>query len=123
MAYTADQAPNFIYPVQNALELAIALLAAVLALAAFAHGTTQKAAGFTAIGTLPKGGWLALLGITGLISLLDAYGSMAAIFGQQGVGSFGLGLLVPLVGIGAAMIYLLDVRIGLRDLSGGRGLW
>jgi hypothetical protein len=31
--------------------------------------------------------------------------------------------LFRLIGIGAALVYLLDVRVGLKDLTDGKGFW
>ena len=73
---------------------------------ALVHCLTQRGDGFTAIGTLPKGAWLAILAVCMVLTLL---------LGATGI--FGL------VGVAAALIYLLDVRPGLRDLSDGKGFW
>ena len=64
---------------------------------------------FPAIGTIPKGAWLAILGVCLLLTLLGFGGGAISIFG--------------LIGIAAALIYLLDVRAGLRDLTDGKGFW
>ena len=61
-----------------------------------------------AIGSLPKGGWLAILGICLLLSLLPSFGTLN---------------IFRLIGIGAASVYLLDVRVGLKDLTDGKGFW
>jgi uncharacterized membrane protein len=76
---------------------------------AFVHCLTQRSDGFPAIGTLPKGAWLAIIGICLLLTWLFFTGGAPDIFG--------------LIGIAAALIYLLDVRVGLRDLSDGKGFW
>ena len=62
--------------------------------------------GFAAIGTLPKGAWVAILAVCIVLTLL---------LGSTGI--FGL------IGVAAALVYLLDVRAGLRDLSDGKGFW
>ena len=73
---------------------------------ALVHCLTQRGDGFTAIGTLPKGAWVAILAVCIVLTLL---------LGSTGI--FGL------IGIAAALIYLLDVRTGLKDLSDGKGFW
>jgi hypothetical protein len=85
----------------------VLVVAVILGAVAFVHCITQRSDAFPAIGTLPKGGWLAILGVTLLLTLLTQGGY----------------LLFPMIGIAAAMVYLLDVRVGLRDLSDGKGLW
>jgi hypothetical protein len=104
----ALSAPLFYGYVVLALDLLVLVIAVVLGAVAFVHCLTQKADAFPAIGTLPKGGWLAILGVTLLLTLLSQGGRF---------------LLFPMICIAAAMIYLLDVRAGLRDLSDGKGLW
>ncbi|HYN97859.1 MAG TPA: DUF2516 family protein [Pilimelia sp.] len=105
MALTA---PYFHDDVQNLLNMLVLFTAVVLGAVAFVHCLTQRADAFPAIGTLPKGGWLALLGITVLLSLVTTRMGM---------------IIFPLICIGAAMVYLLDVRAGLRDLTDGKGFW
>jgi hypothetical protein len=103
----ALSAPVFFDEVVYSLNLLVMVIAIVVGAVSFVHCLTQRADAFPAIGTLPKGGWLALLGITLLLTLLTQ----------------GSWLLFPMIGIAAGMIYLLDVRAGLRDLSDGKGFW
>lgn len=107
----AITAPLFYQPVVYVLNLIVGLTAFAIALAAFGHCLLQRAEAFPAIGTLPKAGWLALLGITAALSLLDV------VIGTP------FGLLAQLVAAAAGLIYLLDVRAGLRGLADGRGGW
>ncbi|MEU3453975.1 DUF2516 family protein [Micromonospora sp. NPDC006766] len=104
MAYAA---PIFVFHVTAVIELILLVFALVIEGVSLVHAITQRSDAFGAIGTLPKGGWIAILGIC-LILTLPAFG-----FGPLSI--FGL------VGIAAALIYLLDVRVGLRDLQDGRG--
>lgn len=99
--------PQFHYNVVFVLDLLVLIVAIVLGAVAFVHCLTQRADAFPAIGTLPKGAWLAIIGVFMLLSLL---------IGLQYV-------LFPMVLIGSGMIYMLDVRVGLRDLSDGKGFW
>lgn len=103
----ALSAPLFYDDVVSVLNMLVLVVAVVLLAVAFVHCLTQRAEAFPAVGTLPKGGWLAILGITLLITLVT-------------LGGF---LLFSMIGIAAAMIYMLDVRAGLRDLSDGKGFW
>jgi hypothetical protein len=104
MAYSA---PIFYVAVVGYLNLLILIFSLIVQAVALIHCLTQRGDGFQAIGTLPKGAWAAILGICIILTLLVS----------QGVGIFGL------IGIAAALVYLLDVRPGLKDLSDGKGFW
>ncbi|MFU8875259.1 DUF2516 family protein [Micromonospora sp. SL4-19] len=104
MAYAA---PIFAFEVRYVIELILLVFALVLEGVALVHAITQRSDAFAAIGTLPKGGWIAILAVCLVLTLLG--------FGPVSI--FGL------IGIAAGLIYLLDVRPGLRDLHGGRGSW
>ncbi|MEV0717372.1 DUF2516 family protein [Asanoa sp. NPDC050611] len=101
-------APIFYDNVIGGIGILIMVLSLVLIGIAFVHCLTQRTDAFPAIGSLPKGGWLAILGICLLLSLLPSFGPLS---------------LFRLVGIGAALVYLLDVRVGLKDLTDGKGFW
>lgn len=103
----ALSAPIFFLDVRNVIELVLFIFALVIEGVALVHCLTQRADAFPAIGTLPKGAWLAILGISLLFTLLFFSGT----------------LIFALIGVAAAAIYLLDVRVGLRDLSDGKGFW
>jgi hypothetical protein len=100
-------APIFYDDVRYVINLALLIFALVIEGVAFVHCLTQRSDAFPAIGTLPKGGWLAILGVSLVLTLLS----------QGPISIFGL------IGIAAGLIYLLDVRVGLRDLSDGKGFW
>ncbi|MCZ7435148.1 DUF2516 family protein [Micromonospora sp. WMMC241] len=104
MAYAA---PIFAFEVRSVIQLILLVFALVIQGVALVHAVTQRGDGFAAIGTLPKGGWVAILAVCMLLTLLG----------------FGPISLFGLVGIAAGLIYLLDVRPGLRDLHDGRGSW
>jgi hypothetical protein len=104
MAYSA---PIFYDSVVSYINLLVLILSLIVQGVALVHCLTQRGEGFPAIGTLPKGVWVAILAVCILLTLL--VGTAIGIFG--------------LIGIAAAAIYLLDVRPGLRDLSDGKGSW
>lgn len=106
----AVAAPIFYEDVRYFVNMALFLFALVIEGVAFVHCLTQRAEAFPAIGTLPKGAWLGIIGVTLVLTLLTF-----------SVG--GSGLLFIMIGIAAAAIYLLDVRIGLRDATDGHGPW
>jgi len=101
-----SSAPLFYRDVQFYIDVLVVIGSMVVQAVAFIHCVTQRGDGFQAIGTLPKGAWLAILAVCMVLTLL---------LGATGI--FGL------VGVAAALIYLLDVRPGLRDLSDGKGFW
>ena len=101
-----SSAPIFVFNVVAIIQIVIMVFALVLEGVAFVHCLTQRPDAFPAIGTLPKGGWLAILGLSLVLTLV-----------------FRGYLLFLMIGIAAAAIYLLDVRAGLRDLTDGKGFW
>jgi hypothetical protein len=102
-------APYFYLTVVSAIQLVLTIFALIVEGIAFVHCLTQRSDAFPAIGTLPKGAWLAILGVCLLLTLTGIGGGVIGIFG--------------LIGIAAGLIYLLDVRAGLRDLTDGKGFW
>ncbi|GGK82727.1 DUF2516 family protein [Mangrovihabitans endophyticus] len=102
-------APLFYDDVARLISFAVWVVSLIVQAVALIHCVTQRGDGFQAIGTLPKGAWLAILAICFLLTLLGVGGGAIGIFG--------------LIGVAAALIYLLDVRPGLRDLSDGKGFW
>ncbi|MBG0566846.1 DUF2516 family protein [Actinoplanes aureus] len=104
MAYSA---PIFYTTVVGYVDLLVFLLSLVLQAVALIHCLTQRGAGFQALGTLPKGAWAAIIGVCLVITVLT-------------LGSL---LIISMIGVAAALIYLLDVRPGLKDLTDGKGFW
>jgi hypothetical protein len=105
--------------VEHVLNLCIFAVAVLLQAVAFVHCLVQRADGFPAIGTLPKGGWLAIIGLC--LALTWLFGPISLLAGT--ITRAGAPDLFGLIGIAASLIYLLDVRVGLRDLSDGKGFW
>ena len=105
MAYSA---PIFYDDVLRVISLVVLIVSLVVQAVALIHCVTQRGDGFQAIGTLPKGAWLAILAVCFVLTFLGV-GGPTSIFG--------------LIGVAAALIYLLDVRRGLRDLTDGKGFW
>src|SRR5215212_8149225 len=99
--------PIFYGQVVFYISLVLLILSLLVQGAALVHCLIQRGEGFVAIGTLPKGVWVAILAISVVLTLLL----------RDPIGIFGL------IGVAAAAIYLLDVRAGLRDLSDGKGSW
>ena len=104
MAYSA---PLFYLDVLQVIAWILFIASTLIQAVALVHCVTRRGDGFNAIGTLPKGVWVAIMAICLLITVV----------GRNAVGIFAL------IGVAAAAIYLLDVRPGLRDLSDGKGFW
>ncbi|MBF9134647.1 DUF2516 family protein [Plantactinospora solaniradicis] len=100
-------APLFFDDVVSIINLVLIVFALVIQGVALVHCITQRSDAFPAIGTIPKGAWIAILAVCLVLTLL-----------LRGPIS-----LFALIGIAAALIYLLDVRVGLRDLTDGKGFW
>ena len=96
-----------VFQIVGIIDLIILILSLIVQGVALVHCLTQRGDAFPAIGTLPKGAWLAILGIALILTLVT--GAATGIFG--------------LIGVAAAAIYLLDVRTGLRDMTDGKGFW
>ena len=103
----ASSAPIFYDITVGYINLLVLIFSLVVQAVALIHCLTQRGDGFQAIGTLPKGAWAAILAVCIVLTLLVS----------NAVGIFSL------IGIAAALIYLLDVRPGLKDLSDGKGFW
>lgn len=103
----ATAAPIFYDDVKSIINLVLLVFALIVESVAFVHCLTQRSDAFPAIGTLPKAGWLIILALC-LVLTLFFFGPIS-IFG--------------LIGIAAALVYLLDVRVGLRDITDGKGFW
>ncbi|MDG4833642.1 DUF2516 family protein [Solwaraspora sp. WMMD1047] len=103
----ATTAPLFYPAVVSVINLVLLVFALVIQGVALVHCVTQRSDAFPAIGTLPKGAWVAILAVCLVLTLL-LYRPIN---------------LFALIGIAAALIYLLDVRVGLRDMTDGKGFW
>lgn len=86
------------------IDVLLTLFTLVIGVIAFIHCATQRSDAFAAIGTLQKPAWMAIIGASTVLALLA-----------------GGWLLFNLIALGAAALYLLDVRPGLRDVAGGHG--
>jgi hypothetical protein len=102
----ALSATNFAYPITGWFQLGLNLVILVVELFAFVNCATQRADAFSAVGSISKGGWLALTGGALLFTLLLGFFSL-----------FGM------IAVAAALVYLLDIRPALRDAVDGHGPW
>jgi hypothetical protein len=104
-------APVFYGQIINYIDLVLWLFCLVVEVAALLHCVIQRAEAFPAIGTLSKAAWLGMIGGGLLLTAISPYllGGVLSIF--------------PLIAIGIAAVYLLDVRPALRDAVDGHGSW
>jgi hypothetical protein len=102
-------APLFADPIMLVVGLVLTIAAVITEIVAFVHCLTQRHDAFAAINTLSKGIWLALLGGSMFLSLLLGFNPVTSIFG--------------IIGLVAALVYLLDIRPALRDAVNGAGGW
>ncbi|MFC7528152.1 DUF2516 family protein [Actinoplanes sp. GCM10030250] len=102
----ASSVPIFYDNVVISINIFILLFSLVVQAVALIHCLIQKGPGFQALGTLPKGAWAAIIGVCLLLTAVT-----------RGY------LLISMIGIAASLVYLLDVRPGLKDISDGKGFW
>ncbi len=94
----------FAFEIRGVISQIIGYGAALLSLIACIHCAVQKPEAFSAVGTLSKGTWLGILVVSLVLALL--FGGYARLN------------LFALIAIAAALVYLLDVRNGIKDIGG-----
>lgn len=85
-------------------EFGISAISVLLAMAGLLHCAFQRPTVFPAVSALTKGVWLALLAGGALVSMLGMTGARGL-------------MIFALIGLVAALVYLLDVRPAIRDLG------
>ncbi|HEY7176200.1 MAG TPA: DUF2516 family protein [Micromonosporaceae bacterium] len=100
-------APIFYSTVTQYIFYVVVGAAVIIELLALVHCATRRAGAFTAIGNVPKGGWVAMT--AGAFVLTALFGWAGSAFGA--------------VAVALSLVYLLDVRPALRDAVDGRGGW
>jgi hypothetical protein len=102
----ATATPEFYIYVVIWINRVFLLLSLGVQIVALIHCLTQRGPAFQALGTLPKGAWAGILFVCMVLS--------SALFDV---------LLMSMIAIAVALVYLLDVRPGLKDISDGKGFW
>jgi hypothetical protein len=102
----AAHGPDFVGPIINGVMMGLWLVIVVVELVAFINCLLQRAEAFPVVGSIPKGGWLALTGGAFVFTLL-----------------LGLFTIIGMIAVAASLIYLLDTRPALRDAVDGHGSW
>jgi hypothetical protein len=108
----AAHGPNFVGPILDWVQGILALVVLVVEIVAFVNCLTQRAEAFPVVGSISKGGWLAITGASMFFTLLLG---PAVVTGTYAI--FGM------IAVAAALVYLLDVRPALRDAVDGHGSW
>jgi hypothetical protein len=93
----------FAFELRNLVWVVIILGTLLLSLIATIHCAVQKPEAFNAVGTLSKGTWLGILAVSFVL---------AGLLGLNGAHIFAL------IALAAALVYLLDVRTGIKDIGG-----
>lgn len=93
------------YVVRGYVDLALTVFTLIVEVISFVHCMFQRREAFPALGTLPKGIWLALTGGAAVLTLLLGLSPSTSMIG--------------LIGLIAGAVYLLDVKPRLRDLTDG----
>jgi hypothetical protein len=95
---------DIVTPVITAINVVIWAACVGTALYALVHSIAQRADAFTAAGKLTKPAWIAINAGALLVSLA---------FGRD------VTSILPIIAITAALIYIVDVRPAVREVSGG----
>jgi hypothetical protein len=102
-----SQSASWAAQVVAGINLVILIVSLGLEAWAFVHCAVQRPDAFNAVGTLSKGLWLALIGGTLLLSMVF----------------FAILPLFTLIALTAALVYLLDIRPAIREITNGGGSW
>ena len=108
-AATTLSAPIFVYDVIYVIALVLKVVAVGTSLYALIHAASQRADAFTAAGKLSKPAWVGINVAALLVTLL-----------------FGLGpaSILGIIAITASLVYIVDVRPAVREVSeGGSSSW
>ncbi len=96
----------WVYHFTSWISLALLVVCLGVELFALVSCAMQRADVFPLVGRIPKGGWIVILLLSGVVTFF------------LGVISF-----IGLIAVTASLFYLLDVRRGLRDAVEGPGSW
>jgi len=95
---------DIVSPTVYYVGLAITVFVVGIDIIAFVHCVFQRRDAFPALGTLPKGIWMLLLGGGALLGIVLRLSTLG---------------LLQLVGLIAGAVYLIDVRPRIKDLTDG----
>jgi hypothetical protein len=103
------------YQIRDWVALGFLVITVVAEALAFAHCVTRRADAFPVVGRLTKSSWV-LMTLGSLIFTLLT--TVSFLYGGGLITS-----LIAVVAIVIALVYLLDVRPAIREVTEGRGNW
>jgi hypothetical protein len=101
--------------IQTWVTLGFLIFTVIAEALAFAHVVTRRADAFPVVGRLTKGSWVLMTLGALLFTLLT---SASFLYSGSIITS-----ILAVVGIVIALVYLLDVRPAIREVTEGRGNW
>ncbi len=99
---------TFVFPITGAITLAMGIIGALVGVFAFVDAVTRRPDAYPAADKQTKTTWLAISGLSGVALVLGLY-----------PGVFPPPSLLWLAGMVGSLVYLLDVRPRLREVTGG----
>ena len=102
------------------VSLVVLAVTVVVEVTAFVHCATRRADAFPIVGRFPKAIWVLMTGGTVVFTVLSGFATVASPTG----GTFGIftGMLA-IVAMTVALVYLMDIRPALRDVTQGGNSW
>jgi hypothetical protein len=98
---------------------AIVVLTLVIEAAAFLHCVSRRADAFPVVGRYSKVIWVLMTGGALAFTMLSGYSTVVSPTGFVGP----LTSIVSAIALVVALVYLLDMRPALREVTEGRGNW
>jgi hypothetical protein len=103
---------TFVVPIINAITLAMGVIGAVVGVFAFVDAVIRRADAYPAADKQTKLTWAAITAISGVVLILGVYPMV-----------FAPPSLLWLAGMIGSLVYLLDVRPRLREVTDGNSQW
>jgi Protein of unknown function (DUF2516) len=109
----------FADPTVRYMSLLILAVTLVVEISAFVHCVTRRANGFPVVGRFPKAIWVLMTGGAVAFTVLSGYSTVASSTGYLGP----LTGIVAVIAMTVSLVYLLDIRPALRDVTQGGNNW
>ncbi len=101
------------------VSFAILAVTLIVEVSAFLHCVTRRAEAFPVVGKLTKAIWVLMTGGAVAFTVLSGYATVASPSGYLGP----LTATVAVIVLAISIVYLVDLRPALRDVTEGRGNW
>jgi hypothetical protein len=110
---------DFADPVVHYVSLVIVAVTLVVEVAAFAHCVTRRSDAFPVVGRYPKSIWVLMTAAALAFTVFSGYSTIVSSSGYFGplTGMFAVAAMA------VALVYLLDIRPALRDVTHGGNNW